>query len=87
MRFTDYMLEIGLYTKLYQHMDSYEESTVRFIYDKCPVCEKVGKSLACCKCTKNNEKGFLVLHKGKIISNRKRTAGLMYISEYVYLCF
>ena len=62
-------------------MEKYEVSSVEFIYNNCPVCDKVGKSLACCKCKKDNFDSFLVLQEGKIYSNKDQSTSLMYLTR------
>ena len=58
-----------------------ELPSVNLIYDKCPICERMGRSLACSYCDKQHIQAFLVLQQGKIHSNESKLPCLMFLSQ------
>ena len=55
--------------------------SVNFIYNKCPLCERIGKSLACSQCEKKQEVAYLVHQHGNIHSRKNKMASLMFLSR------
>nr|CAB3224183.1 beclin 1-associated autophagy-related key regulator [Phallusia mammillata] len=62
----------------------FQDVKISFVYDRCPVCDKVGKSLACSKCLEKDEsKSFLILCEGKVRKSQSRLARPMFLLRSV----
>ncbi|CAK8693150.1 beclin 1-associated autophagy-related key regulator-like isoform X2 [Clavelina lepadiformis] len=58
-------------------------SSIALVYDRCPVCDEIGKSLTCHDCMKNHKQSFLVLEQGQVKGDRRKLASVMFIPRVV----